>query len=288
MSIQLLSPEGRAASDQTDQSDLTYPTDRTRPGWQVIPMRVHRGRQKPFPARKGRMRLLASALLLFFLSPCAALAAEESAKFRQAREQMVRSQLERRGISDQATLQAMRRVPRHHFVTESLAREAYADRPLPIGYGQTISQPYIVAYMTQVVAPGPGRRILEIGTGSGYQAAVLAATGAEVFSIEIIPELAGSAAERLRRLGFEAIRVKAADGYFGWAEHAPFDAIVVTAAAEFIPPPLLAQLRDGGRMVIPVGTPFFVQSLMLVEKHGTEITTRSLMPVRFVPFRRAE
>jgi protein-L-isoaspartate(D-aspartate) O-methyltransferase len=233
------------------------------------------------------MRLLTSALLLFFLTPFAALAAEDSDKFRQAREQMVRSQLERRGISDPATLQAMRQVPRHHFVAESLAGEAYADRPLPIGYGQTISQPYMVAYMTQVVAPGPDRRILEIGTGSGYQAAVLAGAGAEVYSIEIIPDLAKSAAERLRRLGFETVRVKTGDGYFGWAEHAPFDAIVVTAAAEFIPPPLLDQLKDGGRMVIPVGTPFFVQSLMLVEKRGSEITTRSLMPVRFVPFRRA-
>jgi protein-L-isoaspartate(D-aspartate) O-methyltransferase len=212
------------------------------------------------------MRLLTSALLLFFLTPFAALAAEDSDKFRQAREQMVRSQLERRGISDPATLQAMRQVPRHHFVAESLAGEAYADRPLPIGYGQTISQPYMVAYMTQVVAPGPDRRILEIGTGSGYQAAVLAGAGAEVYSIEIIPDLAKSAAERLRRLGFETVRVKTGDGYFGWAEHAPFDAIVVTAAAEFIPPPLLDQLKDGGRMVIPVGTPFFVQSLMLVEK----------------------
>jgi protein-L-isoaspartate(D-aspartate) O-methyltransferase len=234
------------------------------------------------------MRLLASALLLLFLLPYTVLAAEEDGSFRQAREQMVRSQLERRGISDQATLQAMRRVPRHHFVAESLAGEAYADRPLPIGYGQTISQPYMVAYMTQVVAPGLGRRILEIGTGSGYQAAVLAEAGAEVYSIEIIPELAKNAAERLRRLGFETIRVKAGDGYFGWAEHAPFDAIVVTAAAEFIPPPLLDQLKDGGRMVIPVGTPFFVQTLMLVEKRGAEITTSSLMPVRFVPFRRAE
>jgi len=234
------------------------------------------------------MWLPVSALLFLFLLHCAALAAEESAAFRQAREQMVSRQLERRDISDPATLQAMRRVPRHDFVAESLVGDAYADRPLPIGHGQTISQPYIVAYMTQVVAPGPGKRVLEIGTGSGYQAAVLAATGAEVFSIEIIPELADSAAERLRRLGFETVRVKSGDGYFGWAEHAPFDAIVVTAAAEFIPPPLLTQLRDGGRMVIPVGTPFFVQTLMLVEKRGSEITTRSLMPVRFVPFRRAE
>jgi len=251
-------------------------------------MRAYPSRQTSLTGKMGWMWLPVSALLFLFLLHCAALAAEESAAFRQAREQMVSRQLERRDISDPATLQAMRRVPRHDFVAESLVGDAYADRPLPIGHGQTISQPYIVAYMTQVVAPGPGKRVLEIGTGSGYQAAVLAATGAEVFSIEIIPELADSAAERLRRLGFETVRVKSGDGYFGWAEHAPFDAIVVTAAAEFIPPPLLTQLRDGGRMVIPVGTPFFVQTLMLVEKRGSEITTRSLMPVRFVPFRRAE
>jgi len=239
-------------------------------------------------AGKRWLRLLLTAVLpLFFLIPASVSATDEPAGFRQAREQMVRSQLERRGITDRATLQAMNYVPRHHFIADSLADEAYADRPLPIGYGQTISQPYIVAYMTQLAAPGPGRRILEIGTGSGYQAAVLDAAGAEVLSI-IIPELAASAGERLRRLGFETVRVKAADGYFGWPEHAPFDAIIVTAAAEFIPPPLIEQLKDGGRMVIPVGTPFFVQTLMLVEKHGTEITTRSLMPVRFVPFRRAE
>jgi len=254
-------------------------------------MGVHLGRISPFFDTKGQGRNPAAALrslIPLLLLPVLASAATEPASLIQARQHMVRSQLERRGISDPATLQAMRRVPRHLFVSETLAGGAYADRPLPIGYGQTISQPYIVAYMTQVVAPGPGKRILEIGTGSGYQAAVLATTGAEVFSIEIIPELADNAAERLRRLGFGEIRVKSGDGYYGWADQAPFDAIVVTAAAEFIPPPLLAQLRDGGRMVIPVGSPFFVQSLMLVEKHGEKITTSSLMPVRFVPFRRAE
>lgn len=276
--------KARAASDQTDR---TYPTEQTRPARQIISMRAYPEMQ---PSVTGRMRRrqLAPIILLLLMPLFAALAAEEPAAFRQAREQMVSAQIEKRGIADPVTLQAMRRVPRHQFVAADMAAQAYTDRPLPIGYGQTISQPYMVAYTTQVVAPGPGKRILEIGTGSGYQAAILAATGAEVFSIEIIPELARSAAERLRRLGFERIRVQAGDGYFGWVEHAPFDAIVVTAAAEFIPPPLLDQLRDGGRMVIPVGTPFLVQTLMLVEKRGTQLTTRSLMPVRFVPFRRAE
>ena len=251
-------------------------------------MRAHPVRHTSLVDRMKHLQLLALVLMFLFLLPWAALAADEPSSFRQAREQMVSEQIERRGIADPATLQAMRQVPRHQFVAGGMASLAYADRPLPIGHGQTISQPYMVAYMTQVVAPGPGKRILEIGTGSGYQAAILAATGAEVFSIEIIPQLADTATDRLRRLGFGQVRVQTGDGYFGWPEHAPFDAIVVTAAAEFIPPPLLDQLRDNGRMVIPVGTPFLVQTLMLVEKRGTEVTTRSLMPVRFVPFRRAE
>ncbi len=226
--------------------------------------------------------LLAAAILL---GPIPAVA--EVDPFAAARARMVEIQLERRGITDPATLRAMRSVPRHRFVDPAYADAAYDDLPLPIGHGQTISQPYMVACMTEVIAPAPGRRILEIGTGSGYQAAVLAATGAEVYSIEIIPQLAAGAAERLRRLGYGTVEVRQGDGYFGWPEHAPFDAIVVTAAAEFIPPPLLEQLKDGGRMVIPVGTPFFVQTLMLVEKRGEMLSTRSLMPVRFVPFRRS-
>jgi protein-L-isoaspartate(D-aspartate) O-methyltransferase len=204
------------------------------------------------------------------------------------RETMVSEQITARGIKDSTTLAALREVPRHAFVPEELSRSAYDDRPLPIGYGQTISQPFIVAYMTEIVHPGPGRRILEIGTGSGYQAAVLAATGAEVFSIEIIPELAQTARQRLLRLGYRNVTVMNADGYHGWPEIAPFDAIIVTAAAEFIPPPLLEQLTDGGLMVIPVGSPFFVQTLMLVQRRGEEITSTNLMPVRFVPFRRTE
>jgi protein-L-isoaspartate(D-aspartate) O-methyltransferase len=204
------------------------------------------------------------------------------------RRAMVAEQIVARGVKDPATLAAMRTVPRHRFVPQAQAASAYDDRPLPIGHGQTISQPFIVAYMTEVVRPGPGRKILEIGTGSGYQAAVLAATGAEVYSIEIIPELASAAAARLRELGYGAVQTRAADGYYGWPEQAPFDAIIVTAASEFVPPPLIEQLKEGGLMVIPVGSPFFVQTLMLVQKRVDAITSASLMPVRFVPFRRAE
>ncbi len=203
-----------------------------------------------------------------------------------ARDEMVRTQIRGRHVTDPATLRAMATVPRHLFVPDRFADSAYGDSPLPIGYGQTISQPYIVAYMTETVRPGPGRRILEVGTGSGYHAAVLAATGAEVYSIEIIPELARPARDRLMRLGYGSVHVREGDGYFGWPREAPFDGIVVTAAAEFIPPPLLDQLKEGGRMVIPVGTPFLVQTLMLVEKRGGKAVTRSLMPVRFVPLKR--
>ncbi len=209
-------------------------------------------------------------------------------RYDQQRERMVRQQIVNRGISHDLTVRAMRNVQRHLFVPDAQRRNAYSDGPLPIGYGQTISQPYIVAYMTEIVRPEPHHRVLEIGAGSGYQAAVLAEIVDEVYTIEIIPELGETAAVRLRDLGYDNVGVKIADGYYGWEEHAPFDAIVVTAAAEHIPPPLVEQLKDGGRMVIPVGSPFFVQQLMLVEKRGDEITTRNLMPVRFVPFRRAE
>jgi protein-L-isoaspartate(D-aspartate) O-methyltransferase len=142
--------------------------------------------------------------------------------------------------------------------------------------------------MTEIINPGPGRKILEIGTGSGYQAAILAATGADVYTIEIIPELATSAAARLKELGFENVAKKTADGYYGWPEHAPFDAIIVTAASEFIPPPLIDQLAESGLMIIPVGSPFFVQTLMLVQKRDGKAFSANLMPVRFVPFKRAE
>ena len=204
------------------------------------------------------------------------------------RDLMVRTQIEERGVTHPATLRAMRTVLRHRFVPPERSRDAYDDRPVPIGYGQTISQPYIVAYMTEMIRPRKSLRVLEIGTGSGYQAAVLAEIVDTVYTIEIITELEQAAAERLGTLGYTNIKIKNADGYYGWQEHAPFDAIVVTAAAEHIPPPLIDQLKDGGTMIIPVGSPFLVQSLMLVQKHGGTVTTRSLMPVRFVPLTRGE
>ena len=189
-----------------------------------------------------------------------------------------------RGVSDSATLAVMRRIPRHEFVPAAHRREAYGDSPLPIGFGQTISQPYIVAYMTEIIRPRPGLKVLEVGTGSGYQAAILAAAGSEVYTVEIFEALANAASPRLARLGFDRVTVRHGDGHFGWPEHAPFDAVIVTAAAGYIPPALVEQLRPGGRMIIPVGTVQGVQYLILVEKdRGGDVTTRTLIPVRFVP-----
>jgi len=184
-------------------------------------------------------------------------------------------------------LEAIGTVPRHLFVPERERHRAYRNRPLPIGHGQTISQPYIVALMTDLIEPLPGQKVLEIGTGSGYQAAVLAALGLEVYSIEIIEPLARAAGTRLQRLGYDRVRTRWGDGYDGWPEQAPFDAIVVTAAASHIPPPLLRQLKPGGRMVIPVGARFVTQQLVLVRKAADgRITTRQMLPVAFVPFTR--
>ena len=199
---------------------------------------------------------------------------------------MVRMQIENRGIDHKSTLDAMLKVPRHLFVPEKLKDEAYDDNPIPIGFGQTISQPYIVAYMTAAIEPRTHHKILEIGTGSGYQAAILAEIVKEVYTIEIVEELFSSAKKRIENLKYKNIKLKYADGYYGWQEAAPFDAIVVTAAAEYIPPPLLEQLKDGGKMIIPIGTPFLNQNLILVEKSGKDFTTKSLLPVRFVPFTR--
>jgi protein-L-isoaspartate(D-aspartate) O-methyltransferase len=179
-------------------------------------------------------------------------------------------------------------VNRHLLVPQSQTAEAYDDRPLPIGYGQTISQPYMVAYMTEVIKPTPQFKALEIGTGSGYQAAVLAEIIKEVYTIEIVPELGNAAAKRLEGMGYNNVKVKVADGYFGWPENGPYDAIIVTAAAEYVPPPLLAQLKEGGKMVIPVGSPFMTQTLMLIEKKKGKAVTKSLMPVVFVPFTRSK
>jgi protein-L-isoaspartate(D-aspartate) O-methyltransferase len=192
------------------------------------------------------------------------------------------TQREARGISDPATLRAMRAVPRHEFLPLRLRDEAYADYPLPIGHGQTISQPYIVAFMTEAIRPQPGEKILEIGAGSGYQAAVLAEAGADVYTVEIVGPLAEMARQNLARLGYDKARVLHADGFRGWPEHAPYDAIVVTCAPDRIPPALVEQLREGGRMIIPVGGGLN-QELVLLRKAGGTIEKQSVLPVRFVP-----
>lgn len=205
--------------------------------------------------------------------------------YKAKREKMVSQQIERRGVKDPAVLKAMRTVKRHDFVPAGQTTNAYDDRPLPIGYGQTISQPYIVAYMTEVIKPQAHFKVLEIGTGSGYQAAVLSTIVKEVYTIEIIPELGKSATERLKT-DYKNVQVKTSDGYNGWKENGPYDAIVVTAAAGHIPPPLISQLKDGGKMVIPVGSSFLTQMLILVEKKNGSTTTKNLLPVTFVPLTR--
>jgi protein-L-isoaspartate(D-aspartate) O-methyltransferase len=202
------------------------------------------------------------------------------------RDEMVRSELRRYSpaIRSGAVLEAMRQVPRHLFVSPDLQQVAYTDRPLPIGYGQTISQPYIVALMTEALQLKAGARVLEIGTGSGYQAAVLSELTPRVFTMEIIRALGEEAGKRLRRLGYSTVQAKVGDGYFGWPEEAPFDGIIVTCAAGHIPPPLVEQLRPGGRMVIPLGGIHEVQRLMVVTKNNRgAVQTRELLPVLFVP-----
>jgi protein-L-isoaspartate(D-aspartate) O-methyltransferase len=197
------------------------------------------------------------------------------------RERMVKEQIEGRGIKDPLTLAALRKVPRHLFVPPSAAGEAYGDSPLPIGHGQTISQPYIVAFMTEALGLRGGESVLEVGTGSGYQAAVLAEIAGKVHTIEIVPELAEEARERLARLGYRNVEVRAGDGYLGWPEAAPFDAIIVGAAAPRIPEPLKQQLKDGGRLVLPVGDEY--QELIVVTRRGSLYDERRVLPVRFVP-----
>jgi protein-L-isoaspartate(D-aspartate) O-methyltransferase len=198
-----------------------------------------------------------------------------------AREEMVAAQIAAREVRDPLVLAAMKKVPRHLFVPQEAAAQAYEDHPLPIGHGQTISQPYIVAFMTEALSLRGGERVLEIGTGSGYQAAVLAEIAESVHTIEIVAPLAEESAGRLKRLGYPNVRVRAGDGYQGWPEAAPFDAIIVTAAAPRIPEPLKQQLKDGGRLIVPVGDES--QELVLVTRRGDRFDERRVLPVRFVP-----
>jgi protein-L-isoaspartate(D-aspartate) O-methyltransferase len=200
------------------------------------------------------------------------------------RQRMVDDDLRGRGIRDARVLKVMGEVPRHLFVDKRQRDRAYADHPLPIGEGQTISQPYVVALMTEALKLKPADRVLEIGTGSGYQAAVLAGIVKEVYTIEIRKALADSAATRLRELGYRNVAVKYADGYLGWPEHAPFDAIIITASANHIPPPLVKQLKEGGNLIIPLGSTVFYQTLTLVtKKKGGKLSVEQLGPVAFVP-----
>lgn len=208
--------------------------------------------------------------------------------FEDERIKMVNNQIVARGITHKATIRAMKTVPRHLFIPKHQWVYAYNDRPLPIGYGQTISQPYIVAYMTAVLELDKKDKVLEIGTGSGYQAAVLSEIVDSVFTVEIVDELARNVKTKLMELGYINIWVKSGDGYFGWQENAPFDKIIVTAAAEEIPPILVDQLKEGGKMILPIGPEFSMQYLVLVEKKGGKIIKYNMLPVRFVPFTREE
>lgn len=203
--------------------------------------------------------------------------------FEQLRNEMIEKQLKNRDIRSKAVLDAMRTVPRHLFVPRNMQSYAYHDSPLPIGLEQTISQPYIVAFMTEQLKPVSGMKILEIGTGSGYQAAILAQLGCKVYTIELLEELAESARKILSDLKYNNVRVKCGNGYLGWPDEAPFDAIIVTAAPDKIPDTLIEQLKDGGTMIIPVGPVHEVQSLKLITKKGAKITEKELLPVRFVP-----
>jgi len=224
-------------------------------------------------------------VLLFSGTACDAAGAEDA--YTAARKNMVSYQIKFRGILDPNVLLAMESVLRHEFVPLSRKNEAYGDRPLPIGYGQTISQPYIVALMTELLKVDHDSTVLEIGTGSGYQAAVLAEIVKEVYTVEIIQPLHVRSKKKLDKLGYKNIKTLNKDGYFGWDIHAPYDAIIVTCASDFIPPPLIKQLKPGGRMCIPVGPPFKVQHLILVTKEETgKISTKIIASVRFVPFTR--
>ena len=228
-----------------------------------------------------KIRFIILSLLLVILSLPPLNAAED--KFASARKKMVEGDLKGRDITDQNVLEIMGRVERHRFVDKHLQSVAYADHPLPIDEGQTISQPYIVALMTQILKLKSGEKVLEIGTGSGYQAAVLSEITDSVYSIEIRKNLAEKAETRLKELGYGNVKVKAADGYFGWEEYAPFDAVIVTCAANHIPPPLTKQLKEGGRLIIPLGSTTYYQTLTLITKIKGELDVQHISGVTFVP-----
>jgi len=227
--------------------------------------------------------LLIFLFLTFFSSTLPAEVVADSTKFKKARENLIRNYIEGRGISDPLVLKAMREVPRHNFVPRKIVPKAYADTALPIGGGQTISQPYVVALMTASLKLGAHHRVLEIGTGSGYQSAVLAKIVREVYTIEIKEKLHNKATRLLKTLGFTNVKTRRGDGYFGWPEAAPFDAIMITAAVNHVPPPLLKQLKDGGLLILPLGNPFSYQNLTLVTKNGDDYTTQLITGVLFVP-----
>ena len=208
---------------------------------------------------------------------------KDFAKLKKAREKLVSKYIENKGIKDPNVLAAMRKVQRHSFVPDNLESSAYTDRPLPIGEGQTISQPYVVALMTEILQLTDRHRVLEVGTGSGYQAAVLAQIAGEVYSIEIKQKLYKRSTKTLESLDYKNIKTRHGDGYFGWPQAAPFDAIMITAAVDHIPPPLIKQLKDGGRLTLPLGNPFSYQNLVLVTKQGGDVSVKQITGVLFVP-----
>jgi protein-L-isoaspartate(D-aspartate) O-methyltransferase len=231
------------------------------------------------------MKTFSFTLFLMFFTHTSVFAETEidTLEQKQARFKMVVSQIQSRGIRSKSVLSSMRKVPRHHFVPRSIRSNAYSDRPLPIGEGQTISQPYIVALMTESLSLTQNHRVLEIGTGSGYQAAVLSHIVREVYTIEIKEKLHKKSAQTLASLNLNNIKIRQGDGYFGWPDAAPFDSIMITAATDHIPPPLLKQLKDGGKLILPLGNPFSYQNLVLVTKHGDDYTVEQITGVLFVP-----
>lgn len=230
------------------------------------------------------MSVMVLAGFLAMATACRGERPDREAEWMMSRSKMVEVDIAGRGVVNPRVLEAMRLVPRHLFVPGDFQDEAYADRPLPIGLGQTISQPFIVAAMTELIDPRPDHVVFEVGTGSGYQAAVLAGLVRHVYTVEIVPELGEQASDRLASLGYTNVSVRVGDGYAGWPEHGPFDGIIVTCGAEDVPPPLIEQLKPGGKMVIPVGPTHEVQELLILEKDRKgNVTRRSVMPVRFVP-----